>query len=73
MKDLVTSRLSVALEGVLVTEDGGHCSPKDLWVFFIHTCKMVTEREHDMASVFILCILIQINTSVHLREIVLGS
>lgn len=36
-------------------------------------CKMATEREHDMASVFILCILIQINTSVHLREIVLGS
>lgn len=51
MKDLVTSQLSVALEGVLVTEDGGHCSHKDLWLFFIHTCKMVTEREHGMASV----------------------
>ena len=58
MKDLVTSRLSVALEWVLVTEDEGHCKHKDLWVFFIHTCKMVTEREHDMASVFILSILI---------------
>lgn len=58
MKDLVTSRLSVALEGVLVTEDEGHCKHKDLWVFFKHTCKMVTEREHDMASVFILSILI---------------
>ena len=67
MKDLVTSRLSVALEGVLVTEDGGHCKHKDLWGFFIHTCKMEAEREHDVASVFILCILIQINTSVHLR------
>ena len=67
MKDLVTSRLSVALERVLVTGDGGHCSHKDLWLFFIHTCKMATEGEHDMASVFILCILIQINTSVHLR------
>ena len=66
MKDLFTSWLSVALEQVLVTEDGSHCSHKDLWVFFIHTCKMVAEREHDVASVFILCILIQINTSVHL-------
>ena len=67
MKDLVTSRLSVALEGVLITKDGGHCSHKDLLVFFIHMRKMVAEREHDVASVFILCILIQINTSVHLR------
>lgn len=67
MKELITSRLSVALEGVLVTEDGGHCKHKDFLVFFIHTCKMATEREHDMASVFILCIRIQINTSVHLR------
>ena len=66
MKDLVTSRLSVALEGVLVFKDVGHCSHKNLWVFFIHTCEMATEREHDVASVFILCILIQINTSVHL-------
>ena len=29
-EDLVTSRLSVALSGVLVTKDGGHCSHKDL-------------------------------------------
>ena len=58
VKDLVTSRLSVALEGVLVTEDESHCKHKDLRVFFIHTCKMLTEREHDMASVFILSILI---------------
>ena len=66
MKDLVTSRLSVALEGVLITKDGSHCSHKDLWVFFIHLCKMTTEREHYVASVFILFILIQINTSAHL-------
>ena len=67
VKHLVTSRLSVALEGVLVTKDGGHCSHKDLWVFFIHMCKMAAEREHDVASAFILFILIQINTSVHLH------
>lgn len=29
-EDLVTSRLPVALSGVLVTKDGGHCSHKDL-------------------------------------------
>ena len=34
-----TRRLSVALQGGLVTKDGGHCSRKDLRVFFVRMCK----------------------------------
>ena len=34
VKYLVTSRTTRGLAGGLVTKDGGHCSYKDLWVFF---------------------------------------
>ena len=39
VKYMVTRRLSVALQGGLVTKDGGHCSRKDLRVFFVRMCK----------------------------------
>ena len=43
-KDPVTSRLTTALPGGLVSEDGGHCSPKDLWVFFyMYMCKVANK------------------------------
>ena len=58
-----TRRLSVALQGGLVTKDGGHCSRKDLRCIF---CTHV-QGECDIVSIFILCILIQMNISIHLR------
>ena len=61
-KDLVTSRLTTALPGGLVTEDGGHCSPKDLWVFFyVHV--QGGQEGRDMVTSFILSTLIQMNKS----------
>ena len=57
-KDLVTSRLTIALPGGLVTKDGGHCSAKDLWVFiYAHLQDGCGER--DVVSILILSTLIQ--------------
>ena len=63
VKYMVTRRLSVALQGGLVTKDGGHCSRKDLRCIF---CTHV-QGECDIVSIFILCILIQMNISIYLR------
>ena len=46
----------------MVTEDGGHCSPKDLWVFFyVHV--QGGQEGRDMVTSFILSTLIQMNKS----------
>ena len=63
VKHMVTRPLSVALQGGLVTKDGGHCSRKDLQGIF---CTHV-QGECDIVSIFILCILIQMNISIYLR------
>ena len=52
VKYLVTSRLSVALQWGLVTKDGGHCSRKDLRVFFVRMCKENVTSYLFLSSVF---------------------
>ena len=50
VKDLVTSWLTVTLLGGLVNKDGGHCSCKDLWVFFYGHVQDGSQGECDMVS-----------------------
>lgn len=59
-KDLVTSWLTIAFQGGLVTKDGGHCSAKDLWVFF-NAHLQDGRGERNVVSIFILSTLIRMN------------
>ena len=52
VKYMVTRRLSVVLHGGLVTKDGGHCSRKDLRVFFVRMCKENVTSYLYLSSVF---------------------
>ena len=69
-KDLVTSWFTIALPGGLVTKDGGHCSAKDLCVFF-YAHLQDGRGERDVVSIFIFSTLIQMNNPFYI--IVLGS
>lgn len=70
-KDLVTSWFTTALPEDLETKDGGHCSTKDLRVFF-YAHLQDGRGEHDVVSTFILSTLIQMNNP-SFTFIVLGS
>ena len=52
VKYMVTRRLSVALQGGLVTKGGGHFSRKDLRVFFVRMCKENVTSYLFLFSVF---------------------